>query len=488
MLGTFTLVLNNLFALDCFAKHREQLAVDTELQQILADVLLARCLPAAAPTVRAHLSSSHAFGRISDGLLQSLSTALLHPCLRPALQQRLLAGGAGAAVRAVAEVVQTVPLPSRTGGDSALIRALHFLGVQLLAATADVLVGTLGEDPSNSASTASTAAQGGGGSTAEVSAAEPGTGTAIAAATAAALSSSSGGGHVSAAWQVVALVPRLAAVIQALADHVATASGDSSGQWQWTDLGAMCNNLATALELTRCLEGQPGTAAQLASWAEAATAGIQLQPALLRLAASLQQPGQPAALRRPAYAGARRLALHLSQQLWRAMPTVGIGNRAVEPGPDRAADQRSAAMALWQLHSTYARLCHQAMSQDGPVLLGIVATRDARLLTFLVQRLAVLFDAAYIAAAAAWPPRRHDGSHLRLRQPFAACACGSPLQFVPEAAFCMHLVAGSCAARRNRVALKAKATPHLTLCPPRVLAGTRLVRSCKPYVPHMQRH
>lgn len=343
---------------EAFAKHRAQLAADAELQQAVANVLLTYCLPEVAVEVCAELAAAQPSGVAVPRMLVLLPRVLGHQCLKPAVEQRLLAGDTVAAMRAVADLVDALPLPGSAEAtqlnDNRALIVMHAVAIQVLAIISCAWIKRADERRS-----------GGGSSSGDVSSSSG--------AAAAAESGSDSSERQSAAWQLVALVPRLTPAIQLCADSLA--DDDTQG---WTNLESMCVNLATSLQLLRCLPRQPATPAQLASWAAAATAGIRLQPALLQLQASQKRLN----LRRKngtAAGGPGWLSWQLTQDLWAALPVCQQASDAAAT-PASTAEKRSAATALWQLHSTYARLCHWLLGQDRPALAGAaVADGDSPL-------------------------------------------------------------------------------------------------------------
>ncbi|KAI7842248.1 hypothetical protein COHA_003889 [Chlorella ohadii] len=443
----FVHVVNQLLWSGTQEKHRQQLAADAQLQQAIAEVLTTLCPQAVAATLRANIAAGRPLGSRSASQLGALASSLMHPCLAPAVRQCQLANGSTAALQAAADVIQMLPLPGSAQTaqlDGGTAELLHGYAVQLLVGS---LSGLLSEEiqargggqlttnyvpvdvsvePAVRAVTAAAAARAGSSREATAAAVEPGgsSGKAAAAAAAAgpgdnscssrvaaepgsggsimeaAAEPGSGGSimeaaaapgsslekHWPALWQLVALVPRLTATVQALADEV-TAQATAA---RLTNLQSTCGNLAVALQLLGSLQGQPATAAQLTSWAVAAAAGLRLQPALLQLHDSCRSLGQPSNSNSAVHAGPRQLACALTRIALHSLPECDWISSEPVP-PDSIAEQRSLATALWQLHSTFARLCHWTLSQGSPRLLSVVQLSQRELYSHLLDWLISLY-------------------------------------------------------------------------------------------------
>ena len=193
-----------------------------------------------------------------------------------------------------------------------------------------------------------------------------------------------------AAWQLVALLPRLTAVIHSFIGRLA----DCDRSWL-LNTEACCGNLAASLQLLHRLHKQPATAEQLVCWAAAATDGLRLQPALLQLQASLQQIDERPADGRAAHDGPQQL----SAQLVRLCELMFNLQQ-----PSSVTEQRGAATALWQLHSTHTRLCHWLLSRDSPALAGTLTGGSAILLMRVMTRLLCAFQSAANALEACRDP------------------------------------------------------------------------------------
>lgn len=167
-------------------------------------------------------------------------------------------------------------------------------------------------------------------------------------------------GYRAAAWPLVALVPRLAATIQALSDDPEAATAFPTGHITWLDkLAGVCLFVHGSLVLLAALEGRPASQQQLTTWAAAAPAGLRLQPTLLQLGASFWRSGI-----QPMVAGttpdhAAKLSAVLLHRLWLRIP-------AGDAQPSAACSLTAAQ--LWELHSAAARLCHMLIGRGRPCL------------------------------------------------------------------------------------------------------------------------
>ena len=371
--GDATYLIEGLLTLEPYAKHREQLAADPALQQAVADALLQFCLPALAAAMPA------AAGMPSDDyivqMLYRFPGMLRHPCLVPAIRQRLRGPAAPAAVQAAAAVVEALPVLRPAGMAADVFLERHTEAALLLHTCTTPMVDQLLDE-------------------------QYGSGSSPAAAGPAALPAGSSEPRQQAAWRVVALVPRLTNIVQALADDPDAAAAYPGEPDDWTcNLNATCGRLSGTLHLLRSLQHQPATPAQLGSWAAAAAAGLRLQPLLLRLDASWQQRGLRTAHNGTPLDGVQRLSAMLLGPVWRGMPTVP-GLEGAAPA-DSEAEQRSLALRLWELHTAVARLCHFFISRSSPRLAGSSAVSHTAHWAYWLAWLERSFHKA-LAALLAW--------------------------------------------------------------------------------------
>ena len=319
-----------MLAADSFSKHREWLASDAALQHAVLNVLLQCCLPAVAESAAGMAGSPDLVH-----MLKRLPGALLHPSLEPALQLQLQGSGALAAVQAAIQVIEGLPLPRPADMPAAHFCCLHGHAAQLLNTCTAHMAEQVEEG------------QGGGSSGVETG---PGTNQ-----------------LQLAAWRLLAAVPRLTSIVQALADDPDAASAFSSGPDVWShNLNGACANLSVALHLLGCLGEVPATPAQLASWAAAGAAGLRLQPLLLQLDASFQQLSLQLEGSQPPPDGAEWLSWALLRHVWQSAPMLQEQQDAAMA--DSAAAQRSQAFRLWELHTATARLCHFLVNRGSPLL------------------------------------------------------------------------------------------------------------------------
>ena len=188
------------------------------------------------------------------------------------------------------------------------------------------------------------------------------------------------------AWQLVALVPRLLAAVQALADDPdGPAALPADG---WLDvLDAACNNIASALFLLAVLERQPASAEQLTSWVAAATAGLRLQPLLLQLDSKFQHMQREPGDTRPVADGAWRLSSMVMMRLWRNMLACEL-QAAFQPPPTGREELTQLAASLAEMHSAACRLAHFMVGRGSAALAG--TQLDAPPVACWTERLALL--------------------------------------------------------------------------------------------------
>lgn len=268
--------------------------------------------------------------------------ALHAPCLEPALK-RLQGAGALAAMQAAAAVVEALPVQRPAGMEAGPFSELHADAISLVSQSCSGMISQV---------LAARATASGGGSGA--SAAAP---------------ASSSSDLQDAAWRVLALVPKLAATIQTLADEpeASTALPSGHGAWLAQLNGQYCANFCRLLQLLATLKDPP--AQQLSTWAAAATAGLRLQPVLLQLKASLRQiEAQPES--GTAARGFVVLSWELMQNL---LSTARLHIAAMESGSNAgmfSSLQAAQLLFLWELHSTAAQLCHLLITRGSPALAG----------------------------------------------------------------------------------------------------------------------
>lgn len=360
---------------ECFAKHQEWLASATVLRRAVADVLLQCCLPAVAATASALATADMQGRRKLLDVLQALPGLLLHPSLAPALRQRLQGPGAPAAVQAAVEVVEALPLPRPPGMAAAQFESLHGHAMQLLNACTIRMAGAADQEGGSSGAAAAGPAHG-------------------CSTTAAADQASISSHQRLTAWRLVAVVPRLASIIQALADDpdAATAYPGNPSTWL-ANLGSACANLSSVLGVLHRLKQRPATPAELASWAAAAApagaAGRQLQQLS-------RQHGDPESV----IEGAARLSRSLFQDLGQSTPILHQYWAAATFGSEAA--QRSLAFGLWELHGTAARLRHFYVSRGSTALASAsAAVSHTEQWPMLAYQLARIFHCA-LHALLAW--------------------------------------------------------------------------------------
>ena len=333
-------------------------------------MLLGCCLPTVAAAMQAAAAAGAPCIELAAHMLHRLPRTLRHPSLKAVVEQRLQGPPVVEAVQAAVAVVQALPLPRPPGMEAGLFVQLHINAALLLYACTLPMAEKL-------------RAEQGGGST-----------------PAAGLPAGSSDHRQQAAWQLVALVPRLASAIQVLADDpdAATAYPDDPDAWS-RKLSAVCEGLAGAVRLLRCLAEQPASPAQLASWAAAAAAGLRLQPLLLQLDASFQQRGLGTGGNGTAFNGAQQVSAVLLSHLFQGMPSLQEQGDAA--AADSATAQRSLALRLWELHSTAARLCHFLARRGSPLLAGSALLSPTELWASLLQTLEQIFTEA-LQALLAW--------------------------------------------------------------------------------------
>lgn len=259
MSGQLLIVLLNLLGCGPYSTHREWLAADPASQQAVADALLLWCLPSVAAAVKAEALAG--FVASPDGhtlsaaiLLQMLAKVVAHPCLSRALH-RLHGDGALAALRHAAAIIEALPAPRPSGMAASPFMELHSSAAVLLnQCCSGMLRKELAEEPPERVGSNSTAA--------------------------AAESSSSGSEQrQAAAWRLMAVLPKLGAAIQALADEPEAATAFPADHRSWeAEIQAICVFLQQPLTLLTVLRDEPASPEQLASWAAAASAALRLQP------------------------------------------------------------------------------------------------------------------------------------------------------------------------------------------------------------------
>lgn len=307
-------------------------------------VLLMWCIPGAATLVRAELAAGELGSCNGRGaaMLRRLPSVLQHPSLASAAEQLLGSAAAVEIVDFTAKLLEALPLPRPDSMAADAFVELHRHAATLLALCA----APLAEQASGSG---------------ESAAAPP-------------ASSGSGEQRRLAAWRLVALVPQLAGVIEAMAHEADAAAADSTDLLFNFRLGATCEGLASALALLCCIDLRTTNVTQLASWAAAATAEARLQPLLLRLGASFRLLGLQQ-LQRGDSGQARNGAQRLSRallDLWNCNPPHYSPALAIAP-----------ALPFWELHGSTARLCHFLAGQGSLALPGTTLTEMESLIGML---------------------------------------------------------------------------------------------------------
>ncbi|KAL4420431.1 hypothetical protein ABPG75_010087 [Micractinium tetrahymenae] len=321
-------VLHTVLDTPPFARHAADVAANPALQLVLARALLQRCLAVVAAAALSAPGAVLDSASTQHVLLHRLALCIKAPSLNAGISRCLREpGNAPAAGRRAPAVAAALP---RGGGDGVVAKsfavAVECAYIVLLVVCKSLL--TEGAPPQNGSGSGRQADAEG-------------------------CSTSVSSELPEVAWHVVRLVPRAAETVQLLA---ADASGATDGGLQH-----LCGIVGTCLLLVGQLPCDQVAPAQLAAWAEAAEAGLCLQPLLARLHGQwerqeLQQPRQGQAVAGsglpPIYA---LLSRELLNRLWLRMPNLA-------PAPDGAAHEDAAVQAagerLWQAHSTGCRLVH----------------------------------------------------------------------------------------------------------------------------------
>lgn len=356
ILSQFVAVLHVLLTAEPYARHREWLAGDPALQQAVADLLLSHSFA----TLRELAAVAHDDEGATVHALQImrlLPDILWHPSLAAAVKRHWQAPYGAAAFQDAAGIVEALPLHRPASMSAAHFVQLHDLAVELLRVCSQGIFEADGgrwrqmeADGGSSTSTSSTSSSGGCSSSASRNNSSGGR------AGSEGCSSGSNGYRQQAAWQLVALVPRLAAIVRALAEVPTASPGVLQGA---------CSNVAAALCLLVVLYKQSPSAAQLASWAAAAAAGVRLQPLLLQLDERFQRVQQRPAAGGSEAAGAQRLSRVLLAWLWRSKPAFGQ-----PPASTSTEEWEQLAASLAELHSAGCRLVHFMVSRGSPALAG----------------------------------------------------------------------------------------------------------------------
>ena len=351
-----------------YAQHRAALAASPNIQPAVAELLLEHALPHLAAAVEEEVVDwGSDIG--TSGLLYTLASSLGADSLQPALRHHMLQAGGAALVQQAARVVRAVPLEPPEGVPRYSLAGAHHNAAKLLRELCLLLTSATGQPGSQAA--ASSTAEG----RADLEAA---------------------------GWQVVGLVPHMAAVIQALA------AGSSSSSESQQALHSTCYLFADALFQQDKWRTSIGSQQQLEAWAASLDAGMQLLPLLRQLDGSWRQQGDLSAVRlHTAALMAARMVLRMLH-----VGSTGAWVWAVKSGNALRADARaSLAAQLAQLHSR-SRLLHWLAAGDNrTVLRGEGSAAEWDLLQELLCR--------QLAAAASLLPEGQDS-----RQPgHARWAC-----------------------------------------------------------------
>lgn len=354
--NNFLALMRALLSFGPYVPHREWLAAHPDCQQAVVDVLLQWCVPFLAASLPATQVPTIAPGSAGQQL-QLLSDVLPHPSLTPAFA-RLRGAAALAAVQSAAALIEALPAPRAASMDAGLFSELHAISALLLQRCC------FGLHIAAEESGGSTSASGAGSSQQQV-----------------------------AAWRLVALVPKLAAAIQALADEPQAAAASLPGQGAGlARLEATCANAAAALQLLAALKGQSAGAKKRASWAAAVMAGLRLQPTLCMLDARLRQGGlHLGGGGRAALDGAEKLSEVLLEHAKHRLELYDASdsNEGALSSPETA--------ELWELHTTAARLCHFRTSQPRPSLPAWRTKAEWQCWATLMLDLYAIFEIAWLA-------------------------------------------------------------------------------------------
>lgn len=302
-----------------YSQHRAWLAARPDCQQAVADVVLQWCLPGAAADLEAEQPARFDTPECAVRQAQLVAEVLRAPTLAPALEL-LRDAGALAAVQSAVAIVEALPTTRPSGADARLFREVQACAAALVFHCCRGLNNQL-------LSLAELAAWGGASST-------------MAPPTQLANCSM----HLQqAAWRIVALVPKLAAAIQVLAEDLEAAATTSSDPGTWASwLEATCGSVDRVLQLLAALGGQRASPEQLASWAAAATAGLGLRHTLLQVDARHQQGGM--------WAGdaAGHLSADMMQYLYPAAPVTSLSCPARRSGKICSRPAQMAPATPWQ--------------------------------------------------------------------------------------------------------------------------------------------
>ena len=295
-----------------YAQHRAALAASPPARSAIAALLLKHALPHLAAVAEGQGMDWRSCSGLGC-LLDTLTSAVGSASLMPALQRHISLPGSAAFFQHAARVVKAVPLEVPEGVPAQQHAAAHRNAAKLLSDLCLLLTSAAGQPGSRAAATSTAPGR------AELQAA---------------------------GWQVVGLVPHMAAAIQGMA------AGTSRKLQQM--LPAICYSFATAVQCQDMWSTSIGSQQQLEVWVAAADAGMRLLPLLRQLDASWHQ-------RQDLRDDFQIVALMAARLVLRMLHVGSIGacKWALRPGSEPAACVRaSLAAPLAQLHSRSCRLVH----------------------------------------------------------------------------------------------------------------------------------
>jgi hypothetical protein len=313
-------------------EHRRLLLSQPATLQAVTDLLLRHGVPgfAAAATCSSGRQGSSGGVRLLDtarpglecmSVLEALFAVLSSSATQPAVASYLRQPGGAACLQHAISIAAALPASLPRGLDPARFAAAHSNAANLISALCTCMAPP--EPP---------AAGGRDGSC-------------------------GGAEETAAAWQIVCLVPRMAAALDSL-----LATAGSCPLKAQASLAATCFSWATAVDYTSRLHSSnsPATPEQLQDWVAAVQASTRLLHALAQLDTAWYRQQQ---LGPEVQDGALRLVAFLLLTLWSGMPVslrapAGAGRLVAQPEQ------------LWQLHSSCCRVVHWLRaSQPGALLI-----------------------------------------------------------------------------------------------------------------------
>ena len=350
-----------------YSAHREALAGSSAIQSAVVSSLLEHVLPGLVATVEGRDMDWSTGG--TTPLQDSLIAALIAPSLAPAVRSRLHQPDGAAFLRQAVRVFGAVPLRHGEGLPAEVIMQAHASAIKLLAPLYHALV--INEVAAGAAG-ASQDSAGGQGNAGRAPVAGGGSNRAAAVCTADL--------QGAACWEMIGLVPHLAAVL----DWLGRLPAGSTGLQQ---VQAFYCTAFTMLLSWRDELGSFSSQQQLRAWAAAADAGLRLLPLLChwQLDASWQQLDVRTVQQAPAGTVASSIL-----GLWRD-GCITAWSWADGSGSMASAEERaSVAGQLAQLQSRSCRLLHwlAAAPDDCAVLPGRGSKEGC---TDLQENLSLLF-------------------------------------------------------------------------------------------------